>query len=42
MFLTKKQIEAQKKFPEKEDLEIEEEIKRYRVTEQEIEEYVYL
>jgi 4-hydroxythreonine-4-phosphate dehydrogenase len=42
MFLTKKQIEAQKKVPEKEDLEIEEEIKRYRVTEQEIEEYVYL
>lgn len=42
MFFTKKQIEAQKKFPEKEDLEIEEEIKRYRVTEQEIEEYVYL
>jgi 4-hydroxythreonine-4-phosphate dehydrogenase len=42
MFLTKKQIEAQKKFPEKEELEIEEEIKRYRVTEQEIEEYVYL
>ncbi len=42
MFLTKKQIEAQKKFPEKEELEIENEIKRYRVTEQEIEEYVYL
>lgn len=42
MFLTKKQIEAQKKFPEKEEVEIENEIKRYRVTEQEIEEYVYL
>jgi 4-hydroxythreonine-4-phosphate dehydrogenase len=42
MFLTKKQIEAQKKVPEKEEVEIENEIKRYRVTEQEIEEYVYL
>jgi 4-hydroxythreonine-4-phosphate dehydrogenase len=42
MFMTKKQMEAQKETISKEEMEIDKEIKRYRVTEQELEEYVYL
>jgi len=40
--MTKKQMEAQKETISKEEMEIDKEIKRYRVTEQELEEYVYL